>query len=165
VLLPGMPALVALGLVGLDLAGERSRGIRIACALLLSAGLVSSVRATWLLSEQKQEAARVQAQIVAFPQSVVVTRSPYLGQQFATLWDQKQLLWSREPNLLSVIQGLQRSGVRQFLLLAEEPDLAVDWIHGVRCNAASRHRGRRIRLFDMDLQECEIRPLRARRRS
>ena len=161
VLLPAVPALLALAIAALRSqaagGGGRRTGAAVGCALLAAAGFASSGLATWILAQQKGEAQRVQRAIASAPQAVVVTNHPELTQQLAPLWGHKPTLRVEDSaGLARVSLALHAAGVREFLFLAGPSGRDLGSVGGARCRLETAHRGARFHFFDMDLQTCTV---------
>jgi hypothetical protein len=168
-LLPAMPALVALGIAalrsGLGAARGPLRTLTAATAIALAlACLASSGVATWLLDRQKREVRELQTAILSAPQQVVVTNYPALGQQLAAIWGRKPMLLVGGESVGRVLAAARRNGLEEFLFLHRPPTgRSLGRIPGAHCSLAGQHRGRYAPVvFDLDLQSCTTLP-RARR--
>ena len=168
-LLPAMPALVALGIAalrsGLGVARGPLRRLTAATAMALAlACLASSGVATWLLDRQKREVRELQTAILSAPQEVVVTNYPALGQQLAAIWGRKPMLLVGGESVGRVLAAARRNGLEEFLFLHRPPTgRSLGRIPGAHCSLAGQHRGRYAPVvFDLDLQSCTTLP-RARR--
>ena len=168
-LLPAMPALVALGIAalrsGLGVARGPLRRLTAATAMALAlACLASSGVATWLLDRQKREVRELQTAILSAPQQVVVTNYPALGQQLAAIWGRKPMLLVGGESVGRVLAAARRNGLEEFLFLHRPPTgRSLGRIPGAHCSLAGQHRGRYAPVvFDLDLQSCTTLP-RARR--
>jgi len=160
-LLPAMPALVALGLAALrsGLAAARGplRTLTAATAIALAlACLASSGVATWLLDRQKREVRELQTAILSAPQQVVVTNYPVLGQQLAAIWGRKPMLLVGGESVGRVLAAARHNGLEEFLFLHRPPTgRSLGRIPGAYCSLAGQHRGRYAPVvFDLDLQSC-----------
>jgi hypothetical protein len=165
VLMPALPAIVALAMAAARSkahgAGTRRVGpTQILWASLVAAGLLSSAHATWFLNQQKTEAARLQETILSLPRRFVVTTHPFLPQQLAPLWDRRPMLLVtvRHRQTLERLAGeIRRGGAHGFLYLAPPSAPILDGIEGVHCSRGAEHRGRHLHYLDMDLQVCGFR--------
>jgi hypothetical protein len=165
-LLPAVPAIVALALVALhaevaNASPRRARNWLAGSAALIAAGLASTGVAVWILTQQKLEARRLQQAILATPQPVIVTNYQPLAQQLATIWGRKpMLLASSTPAFESIVAALDRHGIESFLLLwRPAAGGGPGRLAGkARCELDSRFRGRRAPyVFDVDFYACTIR--------
>jgi hypothetical protein len=162
-LLPALPAVVGLAVVAARQpteGGEREgfRLPRAAWGALIAAGLLSSVLSTWLLAQQKRDAEHLQQELLARPQSIVLTSHELLPQHLAWLWNRKQfLLVQSDETTRRIVRNMARQGIRDFLFIVPPGTLEIDRIRGVRCRHTSRHRGRHLHYLDVDIQTCEIR--------
>jgi hypothetical protein len=162
-LLPAVPAIVALALVALhaevaNASPRRARNWLAGSAALIAAGLASTGVAVWILTQQKLEARRLQQAILAARQPVIVTNYQPLAQQLATIWGRKpMLLASSEPAFESIVAALDRHRIESFLLLwrptaGSEPRRLAG---KASCELDSRFRGRGAPyVFDVDLYAC-----------
>jgi hypothetical protein len=164
-LLPAMPALVALGIGALRSGLGAARGplralTATAAVLLVLACLASNGVATWLLDRQKREVQRLQAAILSARQEVVVTNYPALGQQLAAIWGIKPMLLVGSGNIAPVLEAARDNGLEEFLFLHRPPlGRALGRIPGAHCTFAGRHLGRYAPVvFDVDLQACATLP-------
>jgi len=164
-LLPAMPALVALGIAALRSALGAARGplrtLTAATAVgLVLACLASSGVATWLLDRQKREVRQLQMAILLAPQEVVVTNYPALGQQLAAIWGRKPMLLVGGESVGRVLAAARRNGLEEFLFLHRPPTgRSLGRIPGARCAFVGQHRGRYAPVvFDLDLQSCSTLP-------
>jgi hypothetical protein len=164
-LLPALPALVALGIAALRSALGAAHGplraLTAAAAVALTlAGLASSGVATWLLDRQKREVHELQTAILSARQDVVVTNHPALGQQLASIWGRKPMLLVGGESIGRVLAAAQRNGLEEFLFLYRPPlGRSLSRIPGARCTLAGQHRGRYAPvIFDLDLQACVTLP-------
>jgi hypothetical protein len=168
-LLPAMPALVALGIValrwGLGAARGPLRTLTAATAIaLVLACLASSAAAIWMLDRQKREARELQTAILSAPQEVVVTNYPALGQHLAAIWGRKPMLLVGGESAGRVLAAARRNGLEEFLFLYRPPTgRSLGRIPGASCWLVGQHRGSYAPVFfDLDLQACTTLP-RARR--
>jgi hypothetical protein len=164
-LLPAMPALVALGIAALrsGLAAGRGplRSLAAAAAVALAlACLTSSGVATWLLDRQKREVRELQTAILSAPQEVVVTNFPALGQQLAAIWGRKPMLLVGGESAGRVLTAARHNGLEEFLFVYRPPlGRSLGRIPGAHCAFSRQHRGRYAPLvFDLDLQACATLP-------
>jgi hypothetical protein len=161
-LLPAIPAVVALAVAALpsDAAPPSARlaiAVRVACASLVAAGLLSSAHAARMLADQKADARSFQAAVRAQAPRYVVTTHPLLAQHVSGLWDEKPMLLARDPRALrSAVVGLRAGGAREFLLVVPAGAALLAGIDGLDCRLANRHRGPRLHYFDLDIQRCRI---------
>jgi len=162
-LLPAVPALACLALTAVRPAvGESAAGVaprRAAWAALVVAGLASSSLAVSLLTAQKREIGELQERIAAAPEPVVVTTHAAHGQLLASLWGEKPMLLATTPRALDrVIDGLQRHGAEEFLLVWRPAHgISPRSVSGARCEAAGRHTGRHVRrVFDVEFASCAL---------
>lgn len=157
-LVPAYPAFVALFAAAFCAGPGRPTGwaLRAAGALVVAAGLVSSVQASWLLHQQKTDAVRLQAAILSFPQPVAVTGHPFLALHLAPLWERKPMLRAADTAALDHLAArLRAAGLRELLLLAPVGTPALSTPGGVRCRLAARPRGE-LGYLDLDLQVCRL---------
>jgi hypothetical protein len=164
-LLPAMPALVALGIVALRSGLGAGRGplrtLTAATAIALAlACLTSSSVATWLLDRQKREVRELQTAILSAPQEVVVTNYPALGQHLAAIWGRKPMLLLGGGSTGRVLAAARSNGLEEFLFLHRPPTgRSLGRIPGARCWLTGQHRGRHAPVvFDLDLQACTTLP-------
>jgi len=161
VLLPALPALVALAMVAVR-AGLSSpaagaiRVSRVGTTALLVAGLLSSALAIAFLVEQKRDASRFQESVRARPERYVLSTHPLLAQHLAGLWDDKpQLLATNSASLTSAIAGMRAGGASAFLLVVPADATAAS-LAGVACSLVDRYRGEWLHYFDLDIQRCHF---------
>jgi hypothetical protein len=163
VLLPAMPALAALAMAAvrseaLGPAPRLVRSTRIAWALLVVAGLLSSAHATWFLAQQKLESRRFQSALTALRPRFAVTVVPMLAQQLSRVWNEKPMLLVQDPRSLQrLVRAMPRRSVREFLFIAPEGAAPLSGIPGLDCQLAESHRGRHLHYLDLDIQRCAIR--------
>jgi hypothetical protein len=162
VLLPAVPALVALAIAavrgdGRPTPGRTAVAARVAWVSLVTAGLLSSAQAARFLVEQKADARSFQTLVRALAPRYLVTTRPLLAQHVSALWDEKPMLLAQDPPALqSVIAGLRAGGAREFLLVVPEGAATLAWIGGLDCRIAKRHRGAYLHYFDLDVQTCRF---------
>jgi hypothetical protein len=152
VLLPALPALVALAA-----AGERGRSspARLAWIALALAGVGSSALSVWFLAQQKAEAALFAQRLLAQPPRVILTTNPFLGQQLAPLWRQKAILLALDASSLrEAAAAVQRAGEPGFVFLAPAGARLSSALPELPCSLAFQHRGRRLDYFDLDAERC-----------
>jgi hypothetical protein len=152
VLLPALPALVALAAAGAQARPPAARPAWIALAL---AGAASTALSVWFLAQQKLEAARFGERLRAEAQRVVLTTNPFLGQQLAPLWPQKAFLLALDPaSLRAAAQAIQRAGEPGFVFVAPAGAQLGGALPGASCSPAFEHRGSYLDYFDLDVLRC-----------
>jgi hypothetical protein len=163
VLLPAMPALAALAMAAARIeargpAPRRVHASRLAWALLVVAGLLSSAHAAWFLGQQKLESQRLQSALTALPPRFAVTVVPMLAQQLSRVWSEKPMLLVQDPHSFQqLLHTMPRRGVREFLFIAPASARRLTEIQGLDCRVAEAHRGRHLHYLDLEIQRCAFR--------
>ncbi|MFQ5416143.1 MAG: hypothetical protein ACE5FL_03735, partial [Myxococcota bacterium] len=159
VLLPAVPSIVALAVVaGREARRSSARALRgmaaVAGALLVTAGVASSVEAGSFLAHQKRDAHAFAELLREQASRYIVTTHPMMGQHLAALWDLKPMLLVEDgPALSQAIGALGAAGVPDFLAVVPADAATIRWIPGLACRRAARYRGERLHYFDLDIQQ------------
>jgi hypothetical protein len=152
VLLPALPALVALAAAG---AQARPPAAQLAWNALALAGVASTALSVWFLAQQKLEAERFTQRLLAEPQRVILTTNPFLGQQLAPVWRQKAILLALDPgSLRAAAAAIQRAGEPGFLFVAPPGARLSSVLPELPCSVAFQHRGLHLDYFDLDAERC-----------
>ncbi len=153
---PVFPAIVALGAVTFHRILE-DRPIRSRVGLTALAGLttlvavLSSAQSIWFLAHQKFEAERLQDQIRAIPQEIVVCSIPVLPMHLASLWDEKKMMAVRDGSqLVELTRDLRAMKLEEFLLLVPAGSRVSESFAGCKFTRVLRHRGRKVHYLEVD---------------
>lgn len=154
-LLPALPALLALALVALHCLAPRAA--RPLAGALFAAGLLANAGAVEILARQKLEVANLQDRVRAQPGEIVVTNYPALGQQLAGTWGDKALLLAPDdPALARLAQELAVRGAPGFALLDRaRGSRRLGKLPDFTCRPTETYRGRHMPLlYDVDIWHC-----------
>jgi len=156
-LLLALPALFALAVVAVHgRFGAVERRVATTCgALLLSAGLASSVFAGWLLHHQKTEGAALQRWIRDRPETILVSGDAMLTQLLTGIWYDKPMLYTADATTLRAVVGAMRTqGIARVLVLGATATGVRDASLGLACRLVARFDGETLGYWNTDILSC-----------